>query len=73
MKTLPPTFLKGVNGYLSTPNLVLSIILAAIIGFAIGNAYGQARMKLIVNNLLEKMTAGLKNIAENVKKEDRNE
>lgn len=55
---------------MSTVNLVLMIVLSAMIGFAIGNAYGQARMKLIVNNLLEKMTAGLKNIAENAKRED---
>ena len=39
-----------------------------MIGFAIGNAYGQQKMKMILNELLKKMTDGLTNLASAEKK-----
>ena len=47
---------------LSTLNLVLTIVLTAMIGFAIGNAYGQTKMKMILNDLIKKMTDGIRSI-----------
>jgi hypothetical protein len=41
----------------------LMIILAVMIGFAMGNVYGQQKMKMIFNDLLNKLTNGMKVIA----------
>ena len=49
---------------LNTVNIVLMVVLAAIIGFAIGNSYGQAKMKMIFNNLLDKLTKNMKAIVD---------
>lgn len=45
---------------MNTLNQVLTIILSAILGFAIGNAYGQTKMKMILNDLIDKVTKGLR-------------
>ena len=47
---------------MSTVNIVLMIVLSAIIGFAMGSAYGQAKMKLIFNQMLDKLTLHLKGL-----------
>lgn len=55
---------------MNTLNLVLMIVLSAMIGFAMGNVYGQQKMKIIFNSLLDKLANGLKNIGINQKGED---
>lgn len=44
---------------MSTVNIVLMTVLAAMIGFGIGNAYGQQKMKIILNDLIKKFMDGL--------------
>jgi hypothetical protein len=39
------------------------IVLAVMIGFSMGNVYGQQKMKMIFNDLLNKLTNGMKVIA----------
>ena len=56
---------------MSTVNLVLMIILATTIGFAMGNVYGQAKMKAIFNDLLNKLTENLQAVAQSAKKGDK--
>jgi len=41
-------------------NTVLMMILCAMIGFAIGNVYGQNKIKMLIQDLLTRMTNGLK-------------
>ena len=48
---------------MNTVNIVLMIVLAVMIGFAMGNVYGQQKMKMIFNDLLNKLTNGMKVIA----------
>lgn len=45
---------------MNTVNIVLMVILAAMIGFAIGNVWGQAKVKSLFSNLLDQLTKGLK-------------
>lgn len=45
---------------MDTVNLVLMIVLSAMIGFGIGNAWGKATMKHLFSELLNKLTEGLK-------------
>lgn len=45
---------------MDTVNLVLMMVLCAMIGFAIGNAWGKATMKHMFSELLNKLTEGLK-------------
>ena len=45
---------------MGTVNIVLMCVLFAMIGFAIGNAYGKAVMKKTFSDLLQKLTEGLK-------------
>jgi hypothetical protein len=47
---------------------VLLAILTTIIGFSIGNVYGQQKMKMILSDLITKMTDGLKTISTQDKK-----
>ena len=55
---------------MSTVNIVLMMVLSAIIGFAAGNVWGQAKMKAIFNDLLNKLTNGLKTAAGLMTKEE---
>lgn len=48
---------------MSTVNIVLMMILSVFIGFAMGNVWGQAKMKALFKNLLDKLSEGLKNAA----------
>ena len=56
---------------MDTANLVLMIILSAMIGFAIGNAWGKAAMKHLFSELLNKMTESLKLAAGKVPDKDK--
>ena len=56
---------------MDTVNLVLMIILSAMIGFGIGNAWGKATMKHLFSELLSKMTEGLKLAAGKVPDKDK--
>lgn len=56
---------------MNTVNIVLLTILATMIDFAMGNVFGQTKMKMLFNDLLTKMTEGLKSAASSLtKKED---
>ena len=48
---------------MNTVNIVLMVILSAIIGFAAGNVFGQTKMKMIFNDILNKLTEGMKAVA----------
>ena len=57
---------------MTTMNTVLMMILCAMIGFAIGNAWGQIKIKRLFSTLIEQLTNGLKaslKEAENKKEE----
>lgn len=58
---------------MDTANLVLMIILSAMIGFAIGNAWGKATMKHMFSELLNKMTESLRLAAGKVGEKDKKE
>ena len=45
---------------MDTVNIVLMIVLAAMIGFAIGNVWGKETMKRTFTELISKLTDGLK-------------
>lgn len=45
---------------MNTVNTVLMMVLCAIIGFAIGNAWGRYAMKQAFMNLVEQILDGLK-------------
>lgn len=58
---------------MNTVNLVLTIVLSSILGFLIGSAYGQAKMKVIFTDMIDKMTNGLKSLnGKHTNKEDQN-
>lgn len=44
---------------MNTANIVLLAVLCAIIGFNAGNAYGQQKMKIIVGDIIKRLTEGL--------------
>lgn len=55
---------------MSTVNIVLMVVLAAIIGFAMGNTYGQAKMKVLFTDLLNKLTDNMKAVAGKERKKE---
>lgn len=52
---------------MNTINIVLMVILAAMIGFGIGNVWGKEVMKRTLQSLLEQMITGMKNATSNNK------
>ena len=57
---------------MNTVNIILMVILAAMIGFAIGNVWGKEVMRRIMQGLINQVIDGLKMAAEaNVKHEDK--
>lgn len=45
---------------MDTPNLILSMILCVMIGFAIGNVWGKESMKRTFSELMNHLVEGLK-------------
>ena len=57
---------------MNTVNIVLMVVLAAMIGFAIGNVWGKETMRRIMQGLINQIIDGLKTAAGmNVKHEDK--
>ncbi len=54
---------------MDTVNIVLMILLSAMIGFAIGNAWGKETMKRVMTGLLDQMIRGVRKQTENEKTE----
>ena len=49
---------------MDTVNIVLMVILASIIGFAIGNVWGKESMRRTLSGLLAQLTDGMKKAVE---------
>ena len=49
---------------MNTANIVLMIVLAAMIGFAIGNAWGKEAMRRTLSGLLNQLIEGMKRASE---------
>lgn len=45
-------------------NTILMMILCAMIGFAIGNVYGQNKIKMLIQDLITRMMNGIKSASE---------
>lgn len=57
---------------MDTLNLILLMILSAIFGFAMGNVYGQQKMRMMLSDLLNQLTDHIRIVTETdkEKKED---